>query len=235
MTTRRWLRTLIPIGLVLGGVVCPAVAQTPVPQPIETTTLTAALDAVSTTVALTSVADIEPGYYLYVDRETMVVQTIVDATHVTVTRAFTGLVATHGNGSTVYFGPVGKFARVPPATSACTVGVTAANYYVNIDAGAIYECVGGAPGYPGTLVSVGTTGIFTPTYTAPPVSYFMSTTGPVFGSTSGTTRLSTSLAAPPVSNAGDVWIECVGTSPTRVCAVKVNDNGTIRVIASITF
>jgi hypothetical protein len=59
----------------------------------------------------------------------------------------------------------------------------------------------------------------------------------VMGATGAPTRLRTSLAAPssPSLADGDWWVECVGTSPSRVCATKVRDGGATRTIASMTY
>jgi len=58
------------------------------------------------------------------------------------------------------------------------------------------------------------------------------------GNTGATTRIRSSLAAisPGLSPAnGDWWVECTGTSPARVCALKVYDGGAARTIASFTY
>jgi hypothetical protein len=39
--------------------------------------------------------------------------------------------------------------------------------------------------------------------------------------------------ATPVN--GQWWVECTGTSPTRIAAIKIRDGGVTRTIASITF
>lgn len=55
----------------------------------------------------------------------------------------------------------------------------------------------------------------------------------------GTGRSPTSYgayqAAPSSPENGQAWVECVGTSPSRVCATKVQDGGATRTIASITY
>lgn len=58
----------------------------------------------------------------------------------------------------------------------------------------------------------------------------------VFGGLTGATRIQSSLATPgaPLSN-GEWWVDCSGTSPSRVCAVKVRDGGATHTIASVTF
>lgn len=50
-----------------------------------------------------------------------------------------------------------------------------------------------------------------------------------------TLRMSSGLAAPLSLANGDWWVEVVGTSPSRVAAIKVQDGGTTRTIASLTF
>lgn len=58
----------------------------------------------------------------------------------------------------------------------------------------------------------------------------------VVGGTSAHTRLATNLAAPGGTIAdGHWWVECVGTSPARICAVKVQDAASTRTIASLTY
>lgn len=43
------------------------------------------------------------------------------------------------------------------------------------------------------------------------------------------------LSAIPDLTNGNWGVECVGTSPTRVCALKVRDGGALRTIASVTY
>jgi hypothetical protein len=57
----------------------------------------------------------------------------------------------------------------------------------------------------------------------------------VVGQTGAETVLRTSLTTPASVSDGDWWVECTGTSPSRVCAIKVRDAGTTRTIASLTF
>jgi hypothetical protein len=54
------------------------------------------------------------------------------------------------------------------------------------------------------------------------------------GHTASPTTIITNKATPTNSD-GMWWAECVGTSPSRVCAVKINDSATVRTIASVTF
>lgn len=56
-----------------------------------------------------------------------------------------------------------------------------------------------------------------------------------FGDTGVPTRLKTSLATPSNLGNGQWWVECTGTSPTRICATKVQDAGSTRTIASVTY
>jgi hypothetical protein len=56
-----------------------------------------------------------------------------------------------------------------------------------------------------------------------------------FGSTGAATRITTSLAVPGSPANGDWWVECTGTTPSRVCAIKVQDGGATRMIASMTY
>jgi hypothetical protein len=55
------------------------------------------------------------------------------------------------------------------------------------------------------------------------------------GDVSSTTRVRTSLATPTSLSNGDWWVDCTGVSPTRVCAIKVQDGGAARTIASVTY
>jgi len=59
----------------------------------------------------------------------------------------------------------------------------------------------------------------------------------VVGATGAPVRLRTSLATPsaPSLGDGDWWVDCAGTSPSRVCAIKVRDGGATRTIASMTY
>ena len=43
------------------------------------------------------------------------------------------------------------------------------------------------------------------------------------------------MTTPMDPDDGDVWVEAEGTSPTRTIAVKVQDQGITRTLASITF
>lgn len=57
----------------------------------------------------------------------------------------------------------------------------------------------------------------------------------IFGQTAMTSRVRSSLATPATLVNGDWWVDCSGTSPSRVCAMKVQDGGATRTIASITY
>lgn len=57
----------------------------------------------------------------------------------------------------------------------------------------------------------------------------------IIGSASFVTRLRSSLATPGTLADGDWWVDCTGTSPSRVCAIKVRDGGATRTIASVTY
>lgn len=55
------------------------------------------------------------------------------------------------------------------------------------------------------------------------------------GDTGVPTRIKTSLAAPSNLGNGQWWVECTGSSPSRVCAINVRDGGATRTIASVTY
>lgn len=55
-----------------------------------------------------------------------------------------------------------------------------------------------------------------------------------FGNLDRTSVIRTDKTAPASAN-GEWWVEVTGTSPSRIAAIKVNDAGTVRTIASITF
>jgi len=57
----------------------------------------------------------------------------------------------------------------------------------------------------------------------------------VIGNASSVLRHRTSGATPSSLANGDWWVECTGSSPTRVCATKVYDGGATRTIASSTY
>jgi hypothetical protein len=59
----------------------------------------------------------------------------------------------------------------------------------------------------------------------------------VVGATGSPTRITTNLATPSnlALRDGDWWVDCLGTSPSRVCAIKVRDGGATRTIASMTY
>lgn len=59
----------------------------------------------------------------------------------------------------------------------------------------------------------------------------------VLGSASSPTRMRSSLATPstPSLANGDWWPECTGTSPSRVCSIKIYDGGATRTIATMTY
>jgi hypothetical protein len=55
------------------------------------------------------------------------------------------------------------------------------------------------------------------------------------GSNDFVSVIRTSLATPANLGNGHWWVECTGTSPSRVCALKVRDGGSDRTIASFTY
>lgn len=56
------------------------------------------------------------------------------------------------------------------------------------------------------------------------------------GTASWPTKIRTSLAVTPAGlTDGDWWVQCTGTSPSRVCAIQVRDGGATRTIASMTY
>lgn len=57
----------------------------------------------------------------------------------------------------------------------------------------------------------------------------------VIGTAGVPMRNRTSLATPASAANGDWWVDCSGTSPSRVCAIKVQDGGATRTIASVTY
>lgn len=57
----------------------------------------------------------------------------------------------------------------------------------------------------------------------------------VLGDVAANLRLSTNLATPSNLANGQWWVECTGSSPSRVCAIKVQDGGSTRTIASLTY
>ena len=59
----------------------------------------------------------------------------------------------------------------------------------------------------------------------------------VTGAAGSATRIRSSLATPsaPSLADGDWWVECTGSSPSRVCAIMVRDGGATRTIASMTY
>lgn len=57
----------------------------------------------------------------------------------------------------------------------------------------------------------------------------------VFGDTGGNTLFRSALGAPTSPTDGYWWVEVVGTSPTRIAAIKVRDGGATRTIASVTY
>lgn len=56
-----------------------------------------------------------------------------------------------------------------------------------------------------------------------------------FGDSAAPTRIRSTLAVPASLVNGDWWVECTGTTPTRICAIKVRDGGATRVIATMTY
>lgn len=56
-----------------------------------------------------------------------------------------------------------------------------------------------------------------------------------FGDAAIATRVRSSLATPGSLADGDWWVECSGSSPSRICAIKVRDGGATRTIASVTY
>jgi hypothetical protein len=57
----------------------------------------------------------------------------------------------------------------------------------------------------------------------------------IVGSATGPTSILSSCVAPSSPVNGQWWVETSGTSPARVCAIKVKDGGTVRTIAELTY
>lgn len=128
----------------LGLLVClPAWGQTA----LNSTTLSAALNAVSQTVSLTSASNINVGDVAFVDREALRVLS-VDTTNnrITVERGMEGTVAVrHVNGQTAYIDRPDRFIN-KDLSGACTAGSEFPNYtpLINVSNGNRYRCQSGA-------------------------------------------------------------------------------------------
>lgn len=113
------------------------------------------------------------------------------------------------------------------ATQGDLMAASAANTYSNIAAVATGQVLASA--------GVGTLPAYTATPTVTTLTSTTSVVTPIAGNVAAAFRNRTSLAQPGALADGDWWVECVGVSPARVCAIDVRDGGMTRVIASITF
>lgn len=124
----------------LGLVVClPAWGQ----SALNSTTLSAALNAVSQTVSLTSASNINVGDVAFVDREAMRVLSVNTTTNrIEVQRGMEGTVAVrHASGQTVYVDRPDRFINKDLA-GACTAGAEYPNYtpLINLSNGNKFRC-----------------------------------------------------------------------------------------------
>lgn len=144
--TKSLIRSLVTTLAILALSVS-AFAQT---YTLNSTTLSAAVAATDTTVALTSASaatgssfgGVAAGQGLYVDQEYMLI-TAVSGTTATVQRRNnrTTPATTHASGQTVYIGTPAAFMRVDPTTGVCATA-SQGDPWINIDKGLIWRCLG---------------------------------------------------------------------------------------------
>lgn len=131
---KTWNHLLLTLALVLG------MASSALAQTFASTTLATALSTTTgTTVVVSSATGIIQGYWVYVDREAMLV-TNVSGTTLTVQRGTAGFISTHFVGAPIYSGPPSWFARQPPTSTSCPSGP---NIYIDVDGGGMWTCQGG--------------------------------------------------------------------------------------------
>jgi len=112
------------------------------------------------------------------------------------------------------------------------LSVSAANTYANITA------VGAGQVLASAGVGVLPAWTATPTVTSlisPTVIAATSVTTPIVGDGTTASRTRSSLATPGGLADGDIWVDCLGVSPARACAIHVRDAGATQTIASVTY
>lgn len=107
-------------------------------QTLSSTALGSSIDSTTTTLTLVSTTGINPGFYLFIDRETMVVRTVVGST-VTVFRANGGLLGFHFSGALVYYGPPSSFQGSDVSSGSCNV-VNSPIPYISIRSARVWVC-----------------------------------------------------------------------------------------------
>lgn len=111
---------------------------------MSTTTLSSLLTASGNTVVLASATGVDVGDFLVVEREAMIVRSIVSTT-ATVTRGFAGTAArAHNSGATVYVGAPSTFYQGAAPSGACTRADEAYLPRVVLPGGDVYDCPVGA-------------------------------------------------------------------------------------------
>lgn len=129
-----WKHLLLTLAIVTGT------ASSAFAQTFNATTLSTALgDTTSTSVVVTSATGAINGYWLYVDREAMLI-TNVAGTTITVQRGTAGFNSTHFVGAPIYIGAPSWFNRQPPTSTSCPSGP---NIYIDVDGGGMWACQGG--------------------------------------------------------------------------------------------
>lgn len=107
-------------------------------QSLRTTILGSSIDNVTTTLTLVSTTNINPGFYLFIDREVMVVRTVVGST-VTVFRSSGGLNGFHYSGGLVYFGPPSSFQGSDVSSGSCN-GTNSPIPYISVRSARVWVC-----------------------------------------------------------------------------------------------
>lgn len=137
----RFKTLLLTMVVLLALVVAPTHAATS----LTATTLSAAVTATQTTVTVASATGLTVGWYLYVDREAMLVRSI-SSTTITVTRGSGGTApAAHGSGAGVLAQAPQAFSLVEPSGT-CNTTTEVYLPRVVLTNGALYDCVGSTAG-----------------------------------------------------------------------------------------
>jgi hypothetical protein len=172
------------------------------------------------------------GDLLYADTTTTLAK-LVDA-------AVGNALISGGAGVAPSYGKIGLTTHVTGTLPAANGGTGLATYVIGdlitaSGATALSRLAAVGAGQVLASAGVGALPVYTATPTVTTLTATTSTVTPIAGDVTAAFRNRTSLAQPGALANGDWWVECVGTTPTRVCAIDVRDGGVTRVIASITF
>lgn len=242
----RVVRTLACLLLVVG------VSSGVHAQTLITTTLNGIASSSDTVLTVTSVTGIRPGQLAFMEGETMQIAG-VGVTSLTVVRGFRGIPTAKGVGTTIYTGPPEFFSETDIASESC-LPTRSRVPFINITNSKVWKCTASGTWQPIYFASTGggTTTVVADLFlqhgdklvgrnfanTLDRTIFDWGNTAQdelIVGDLAATTRLRSSLGTPTQLSNGDLWVDCAGTTPTRVCSVKVRDGGATRTIISVTY